>query len=157
MKRERLSTIVRGSFIAALYAALTLLAAPISFGMVQLRISEALCVLPYYEKSAIPGLFIGCLVANIIGGTGILDVIFGSLSTLLAAYLTFKMKSKFLAPLPPVILNGIIVGIMLHFTLGSPLILGMLYVAGGEMLACYGIGMLLMFAVEQAKVFRTKR
>ncbi len=156
MSKERVHFLIRGGLIAALYAALTLVAAPISFGMIQLRISEALCVLPYYEKSAIPGLFVGCLIANIVGGNGVLDIVFGSLATLLAAYLTSKTKNKFLAPLSPVLVNAVVVGIVLYFAIGTPLFLGMLCVAGGEILACYGIGLLLMFGIEQVRLFKVK-
>ena len=74
---------------AALYTALTLIAAPISFGNIQFRISEALCILPYFFPQAIPGLFIGCIFSNLFGGMGIFDIVFGSLATLLAAIFTY--------------------------------------------------------------------
>ena len=80
--------LVQGALIGALYAVLTLAAAPISYGLMQVRISEALSVLPYFTAAAVPGLFVGCIVANLLGGAALYDVIFGSLATLLAAFLT---------------------------------------------------------------------
>ena len=79
--------ITQGAVIAALYVVLTMVFAPISFGPVQVRIAEALCILPMFTPAAIPGLFIGCLIANLIGGGIILDVIFGSIATLIGAVL----------------------------------------------------------------------
>ena len=85
--------IVQGALIGALYAALTLVAAPISFGLMQVRISEALCILPFFTPAAVPGLFVGCVVANLLGGAALYDVIFGSLATLLAAVFTRWLKT----------------------------------------------------------------
>ena len=81
----RVLRITQGAVIAALYVVLTMVFAPISFGPVQVRIAEALCILPMFTPAAIPGLFIGCLIANLIGGGIILDVIFGSIATLIGA------------------------------------------------------------------------
>ena len=99
--------------IGAIYALLTLVLAPISYGVHQVRISEALTVLPFLNPFAAIGLFVGCLIANIFGGHGIQDILFGSFFTLIAGYLTYftsKIKSKklgmALAPLPPVIINA---------------------------------------------------
>ena len=91
--------------IAALYAALTIALAPISFGPVQFRVAEALTLLPFFMPEAIPGLFIGCLLANFTGGFGIIDIVFGSAATLLAAWLTYEMPNMWLAAIPPVIVN----------------------------------------------------
>lgn len=103
--------------IAALYAGLTMLLAPISFGALQFRISEALCILPFFFPSSVWGLFLGCALANIISTLGPIDIIFGSLATLLAAlgtmYIGKKGRTKLrcvLACLPPVVSNGIIIG-----------------------------------------------
>ena len=154
--------LARAGIIGALYAAITLLVAPISFGMVQFRLSEALCVLPYYDKSAIPGLFVGCLVANIVGGNGIWDVVIGSLATLLAAYLTSLMaksesKNKFLfVPMPPVLINGLLVGFMLHWVLGTGLLLTILSVSFGEAVVCYILGSGLMLLIEKNGLFAKK-
>ena len=83
----RTKYLTHAAIIAAVYVVLTIIFAPISYGQVQVRISEALTVLPYFTPAAIPGLFIGCIIANIYGGAGIIDIIFGSLATLFAAFL----------------------------------------------------------------------
>ena len=93
--------ITQGAVIAALYVVLTMVFAPISFGPVQVRIAEALCIMPMFTPAAIPGLFIGCLIANLIGGGIMLDVIFGSLATLIGAVLGYMLrKNRWLVPLP---------------------------------------------------------
>lgn len=138
MKKTRF--LVQVAVIAALYATLTIAFMPISYGQVQVRVSEVLTVLPFLTPAAIPGLFIGCIVANFYGGLGIIDIIFGSLATLIAAYLTYKMPKKLLAPLPPVIVNAIIVGVELNIISGAPLIATVLWVGFGEALACYILG-----------------
>ena len=107
--------------IAAAYAALSLLLAPISYGNVQIRVSEALTILPFIAPYTTTGLFIGCLLANLLNPLGInlLDVIFGSLTTLLAGLLTARCKHRWLASLPPILLNAVIVGGVLAFTSAS--------------------------------------
>ena len=104
--------------IAGLYAALTLLI-PTGFGPLQLRVSEALCLIPFAWAPASWGLFVGCLLANIASPAGALDVIFGSLATLIAARMTARMKNRWLAPLPMAVVNGLIVGAVLAYT-GAP-------------------------------------
>ncbi|MDI3535283.1 MAG: hypothetical protein PWQ82_1648 [Thermosediminibacterales bacterium] len=141
--------LVKIALIAAIYAVITIVFAPISYGPMQVRISEALTVLPFFTPLAIPGLFLGCIAANIYGGYGIYDIIFGSLATLIAAYLTYMMPKKILAPLPPVIVNGIVIGAMLHFILNVPLLITILNVAVGEFIACYIIGYPLMWIFER--------
>ncbi|MCK5758688.1 MAG: QueT transporter family protein [Clostridiales bacterium] len=140
--------ISRAAVIGALYAALTLALAPISFGLIQFRIAEALTVLAFYTPAAVPGLFIGCLMANIVGGLGIVDIIFGSLATLIAAYMTYKIKNKFLAPLPPVLINALVVGPIVAFYVAVPFYLGMLYVGLGQLVVCYILGLPLLIALK---------
>lgn len=134
--------LLQAAIIAAIYAALTLVLAPISYGPMQVRVSEALTVLPALTGAGIPGLFVGCLVANMLGPYGIFDIVFGSLTTLIAAFASYKLKDKpLLVPLPPVIANGIIIGGMLHFAYGVPgLWACMGWVALGELVACYVLG-----------------
>lgn len=145
--------------IAALYAALTLLLAPISFGPVQFRIAEALCILPFFFPCSIWGLFVGCILANLIGGYGILDIVFGSLATLGAALCTSGIRNKPLAALPPVIFNGVIVGALLAWTLAkstflrSFLVFG-LQVAGGEAAVLYVLGLPMLYLLPRWKYFR---
>jgi uncharacterized membrane protein len=137
--------------IGAIYAILTILFAPISYGIVQVRVSEMLMVLPFFTPAAIPGLFVGCIIANIFGGFGLLDVIFGSLATLLSAFLVSKIGNKYLAPLPPVIVNAIIIGLVLHVVLDLPLYLTVLWVGFGQLIACYGLGLPLLLLLEKRK------
>ena len=146
---------VRGAMLAAVYAALTIALAPISFGAFQFRAPEALTVLPWLYPEAIPGLFIGCLIANLFGGNGVLDVVFGSLATLAAALLSRRAKSRWLAPLPPVVVNALVVGAVLRYALGLPFWLTAGSVGLGQLGACYGLGMpLLLFLIRTGKKSR---
>lgn len=134
MFRKLLTTrsLCLSAIIAALYAALTLLLAPLSYGAIQCRVSEAMTLLPLLLPQAIPGLFVGCLVANLYTGM-LTDVIFGSLATLIAAVGTYLLRKKpLLAALCPIVSNGVIVGLVLSLTQGLPLALTMLEVAVGE-------------------------
>ena len=143
------SKIVRVSVIAAIYVVITIACAPLSYGLTQVRISEALTILPFILPESVLGLFLGCFIANIYGGIGIIDVVFGSLATLFAAYLTSKMPSPVLAPLPPVLVNAVIIGYVLYYTLGYPLLPSMLYVGLGQFLSCYLIGLPLLFLLKK--------
>ena len=149
----KLKYLLQASAIAAIYAVLTILLAPISYGPMQVRISEALTILPCFTPAAVPGLFVGCLVSNLLGPYGIIDVICGSAATLIAALLSyFLRKHKWLVPLPQVIVNGIVIGGMLHFAYGVPgLFVCMLWVAAGQALSCYLIGMPLIKIFEKHK------
>lgn len=144
---------VQGALIAAIYAAVTLLLAPISYGLMQIRVSEALCILPLFTPAAVPGLFVGCLLANLIGGMGIYDVVIGSLATLAAALLTLllKKRSPWLAPLPTILINALAVGAMLAYLVGvgESFAVCALYVGAGEAIACYILGMPLYFALKR--------
>ncbi len=145
----------RAAMIAALYAGLTILLAPISYGMIQVRVAEMLMVLPFFTAAAVPGLFVGCLVANIYGGYGMPDIALGSLATLLAAYLVTKIKNRYLVPMPPVIINALVVGLILHLVLGLPFFTAAAWVGLGQLLACYGLGLpLLMILEKQSHIFK---
>ncbi|MBN1624082.1 MAG: QueT transporter family protein [Clostridia bacterium] len=148
MKDIKPAFLARAAVIAALYAALTLALAPISYGLVQFRVAEALTILAYFTPAAIPGLFIGCLIANIIGPYGILDIVFGSIATLIAAIATYKIKNRYLAPLPPVLANALIVGPLVAYFVNVPFYMGMLYVGLGQLAVCYGLGLPLILALE---------
>jgi uncharacterized membrane protein len=141
----------RAAMIGAVYAIITILFAPISYGLVQVRISEMLMILPFFTPAAIPGLFVGCLIANIFGGFGLLDIIFGSLATLLSAFLVSKIANKYFVPLPPVIVNAIIIGLVLHVVLDLSLYLTILWVGFGQLIACYGLGLPLLLLLEKRK------
>jgi uncharacterized membrane protein len=150
MNKTRFKTrfLAEAAIIAALYAVLTI-AIPGGSGQIQVRVSEALTILAFFTPAAIPGLFLGCLTANIFVGAGLYDIILGSLATLLAAYLTGKMPSKYLAPLPPVIINAVAVAIILKLSVNAPLLITMGFVALGELIACYGLGYPLMIFLQK--------
>ena len=148
----RTGSLSRAALIAALYAALTLLLAPISYGEIQLRISEALTLLPILLPEAVPALVVGCLLANILGGATIFDIIFGTLATLLAALCTRKLRKNMLAAsFMPVLFNGVIVGAVVHFCYAPviPLPLCMLSVAVGEAISCMLLGPVVLRAVQR--------
>lgn len=138
-----------GALIAALYAVLTILLAPFSFGPIQFRVAEALTVLPYVFPQAVPGLFIGCLVANIYGGLGPIDIFGGSFLTLIAALLTLWLKrynTPWLAPIPPIIINAFGVSLYLHVLADVPYWLTVLYIGLGQTGACLVLGLPLLYA-----------
>ena len=137
--------------IAALYAAMTLLLAPISYGPIQLRLSEAMTLLPILLPQAVPGLFVGCLIANLYTGM-LTDIIFGSLATLLAAIGTYLLRKKpVLAAACPVAANAVIVGTVLSLSFNLPVALTMLEVGIGELGAVL-LGMLILSGIKRAKI-----
>ena len=150
----KLRNTVNAAAIAALYTLLTVCFAPISSGLIQCRISEALCVLPYFTPSAVPGLFVGCALSNLLMGAPLPDVVFGSFATLLAAICTWRMRARvprFLAPLPSVVINALIVGILLVRVYGVdvPLFAACVYAGAGQALACFGFGVPLMSVLSR--------
>ncbi len=144
--------ITRAAAVGALYAALTLAAAPISFGLVQFRVSEALCVLPWMIPEAAWGLFVGCILSNVIGGYGMPDIVFGSLATLIAALATARIKKKWLACLPPVISNAIIVGAVLSLAMGVSYPVSAAYVFAGEAAVMYILGLPLLMLLTKSSI-----
>jgi len=148
---DRLNYWIRAAMIGAIYVVLTLLFAPISYGMIQVRVSEMLMVLPYFTGAAVPGLFVGCMIANIFGGHGMLDIVFGSLATLISAHVVTKIENKYLVPLPPVIINALIVGKILSVVLEMPFYLTATWVGVGQVVACYGLGLPLLLYLEKRR------
>ncbi len=155
----RLRKLCRAAVVGALYAAVTLLLAPISYGNPQCRISEALCILPWFFPETSWGLFVGCLLANLLGGNGPLDIIFGSLATLIACLITARIRLRGLALLPPVIVNGVMVGAMLAYVItpdsfwaSCPVFAA--EVAVGEAVAMYVLGLPLSFVLERIPYVR---
>ena len=159
-KKTRLMT--ESALIAAVYVALVLLFKPISFGAIQFRIAEALCVLPFFSLSAVPGLALGCLLGNFFSGAAMPDVIFGTFATLLAAILSYKLRtvSKWLVCLPPILANAVIVPFVLQYAYGVTDGYFFLFatVGIGEILAVGVLGNVLLLALEGKKelIFRTK-
>ena len=160
-KNNLLSTkgLVTSGIIAAIYVALTIIFAPISYGMIQFRISETLTVLPFFTPYAIPGLFIGVIISNFANPNGlfIIDIVIGSLSTLIAAYLTYKAKKKWHAIIPPIVVNAIAIGIMLYFLLGLvgqvPVYIPILWVFLGQTAVLLVFGYPFMILLEKYKEY----
>lgn len=143
--------LTQAAIIAAAYAALTLVLAPISFGVVQFRLSEALCVLPYFTPAAIPGLLVGCLISNSLGSSvGLIDVLLGSAATLIAAVAS-RFMPKYLVPLPPIISNGLIIGTMLHTVNNLPFWPTVCTIMVEEAVVCYAAGIPLMLLLDKYK------
>lgn len=135
--------------IAALYAGLTILLQAFSFGAVQVRVSEAMTLLPLLTPAAIPGLAIGCFIANLICSTW-QDWVFGTMATLIAAILTRKLrKNVYLAAAMPVLANALIIGPMLYWMFGGSWLLNILTVGVGEAIACFLLGIPLIKSLEK--------
>ena len=153
MKENKLTrNLTQGAMIAAIYVVLTVTLAPISYGPIQFRISEALCILPYFTPAAIPGLFIGCLLSNLIGTAAALDVIFGSLATLIGAVGSYALRrTKWLVCLPPILANTIIIPWVLRYAYGSSNLIpvAIVTVGLGEIAAIGVLGNLLLHLLER--------
>ena len=152
MKNKKLIYLTQAAMIAALYVALTYVFAPFSFQEIQVRISEALTILPVFTPAAVPGLFVGCLLGNFLGGAVLPDVICGSLATLVGAYFTRKLRNAhpFLAPIPPIVANTLVVPFVLRYaySVDLPVPLMMLTVFLGEVISCGILGLLLYYALR---------
>lgn len=161
MKNKKAYFITQAAVVAAIYVVLTLAinAFDLASGAIQVRISEALTILPYFTPAAVPGLFIGCLLSNLFTGAPIWDIILGSLATLLGALGTYLLKKqKWLAPLPPIVANVLIIPPVLHFAYGLPggIPFFMLTVGIGEVISCGFLGMPLLFLLQKYRnvIFR---
>ena len=159
-RRQSTLFICQAGIIAALYVALTFVFAPISFGAVQVRIAEALTILPIFTPAAIPGLFVGCLIGNFLGGGIILDIIFGSIATLLGAIGTYLLRKKnpIFGTIPPIVANTLIVPFVIKYAyadeMALPLI--MLMILGGEVLSCGILGGMLGLSLKKTKLAFSK-
>ncbi len=162
--KSQTQKLTHAAIIGAVYAALTIFLAPISFGPVQVRLAEALTVLPFLFPQSIWGLWIGCMIANIYGGLGPIDIFGGSTLTLLAALSTYylrRLNKPILAPLPPVLFNALGVSAYLHFLVAPPEItflelehlpvywLFVFTIGFGELAACYGLGYPLLLTLQK--------
>lgn len=140
---------LRGAVIAAIYVALCAGLPWISYGMIQFRVAEALTVLPILYVEAIPGLYVGCLLANIIGGFGVWDIFGGSFVTLLAALVTYRFRASFVAYLSPVVLNSLLVSAYLTFVVGgAPYYAWAGWILLGEGAVVFGLGVPLVRALR---------
>lgn len=167
--KSKLVPLVQGGMIAAAYTVTTLLLAPLSFANLQFRASEALTVMPVFTASSIPGLTVGCILSNAVGVAtganiaGWLDVLLGSLATLMAAVCTRLLRKveffglPLLSLLPPVIFNALIVGGELAVVYGLPFWLCALEVGAGELGVCLILGIPLMIAMQRTNLFANGR
>ena len=155
MKNPRTAKLAQGAVIAALYVALTIVFAPISFREVQVRIAEALTILPLFSGAAVPGLYIGCLLANFIGGAAVPDIIFGSLATLIGAIGTRMLRNRkpVLGTIPPILSNTVIIPFVLRYaySVELPIPILMLSLFIGEVLSCGVLGMILYYALNRRR------
>ena len=158
MRKFTTRELTLAALVAALYAVMSYFGNifGLTYGGIQCRFAEALCVLPFFFPCTVPGLFVGCLITNLMSSVGPLDMVFGSMATLLAATWTARMPNRSLAPLPPVICNGIIIGAMIAWYEAGfgpgfwPMFAwNGITVAIGEAIACYGLGGLLLSALEK--------
>lgn len=159
---KKILKVIRASVIAALYVSLCLVFAPISFGPVQIRISEALTLLAVLCPEAIAGVTVGCFLANMIASAPI-DMVFGSLATLAAGIGTYRLRAyrtkgfAIVPSLPPIIINAVVVGAvltLLYFPSGSPLavwLMNMASVGAGQVVSCGVLGVLLVYLIEKNK------
>ena len=146
--------------IAALYVVLTWFSALFGLSgqnLIQVRLSEALCILPYFTPAAVPGLAIGCLISNLLTGAHVLDIVFGTLATLLGAIGTRLLRKwRFLTPLPPILANTIIVPFVLRYAylmvhVAMPLLF--LTVAAGEIISVGVLGTFLLLALQKRSAY----
>ncbi len=151
MKTKRLT---QAAIIAACYIVLTFIANSLGLanGAIQVRFSESLCVLPAFTPAAIPGLFIGCLVSNILSGCVIFDIVFGSIATLIGAVFTYLFrKHKYLSVIPPIISNTLIIPFVLKFAYGLPAGISYFFITVGigEIISCGVLGTLLVMYLKK--------
>lgn len=151
---KKVSFLTRAAVIAALYVVLTMIANALGLAnfAVQVRFSEALTILPFFTPAAIPGLFVGCILSNILTGCLPLDIIFGSLATLLGAVGTRMLRrNKWLAPLPPIAANTLIVPFVLAYVyrFDGSIPFFMLTVGAGEIISCGVLGMMLLITLQK--------
>jgi len=168
--RQQVRKLIFAASIAGLYAALTFVIAPIAYGAFQFRVSEFLTILPFFFPLAVPGLFVGCIIANILSPYGFVDMVIGSVATLLAALCTMRLgKSdrseyisvKAIACLPPVLFNAVFVGALIaYFMVGAgdadnfwtAFVVNALQVGFGQLVIVYIIGLPLMIYLPKMGV-----
>lgn len=154
MKDKKTLFLTEAAMIAAIYTVLVLIFQPISFGPIQFRIAEILTVLPYFTPAAIPGVTIGCFLSAVLTGADILDMIFGSLATLIAAILSYKFRRyKYLVPVPPIVLNALIIPWVLRYAYFAEesIPFMMLTVGAGELIVVGIIGLAVLLILDKVK------
>ncbi len=160
--QTKLRKLCLAAVVAALYAVLTLALPMLSYGPVQIRFSEALTVLPFLFPETVPGLAVGCFLANLLGSPYALDMVFGTLATLVAAIWTSKCRRRWFAPLPPVLANAVIIGAEIAVSsagFGTRAFWiswgwNAATVGFGELIACYLLGLLLLHFLPRIPYLR---
>ncbi len=161
MRKFSTKYLAYGAVVAAVYAVLTI-NLPFQYGEVQYRVAEAMTVLPFLFPWATPGLIVGCFLANLIGSPYVLDWVFGTLATALGCFLTERMPNKWLAPLPPVLCNAVIVGGEIAFSMAGGFggsfwtlyAVNAVSVGFGELVVCYILGLGLLAVLPKIKALR---
>jgi len=158
MQKISVLFVTQAAVIAAMYVVLTFVSSSLGLasGEIQIRLSEMLCILPAFTPAAIPGLFLGCLLSNLLTGCTVIDIVFGSLATLIAAVLSYQLRNHkypLLVTLPPVVTNMIIVPFILKFSYGIPLPIPVMMatVGIGEVISCVLLGSVLYFALDKRR------
>lgn len=152
MKNSKILYMTQAALIAAIYVVLVYIFKPISFSYIQVRIAEALTILPYFTPAAIPGISIGCLLGNLLTGADIFDIVFGTLATIIGAVGSYLLrKQKFLVPIPPILANSLIIPWVLKYAYGMPLSIPfmMLTVGVGEVISCGILGIMLLLVLNK--------
>lgn len=156
--RKTIKFITLSAMLAAIYTAATIAMGSLGFGPIQFRVSEALTLLPFLFPQSIVGIFLGCVLSNILVSPYMLDIVLGSLASLVAAIWTSKIKNKYLAPLPPVLINAIVVGFIIAFSASGNKLSGIglqIFLANavsvgiGQAAVCYGLGIPLIAALQK--------
>lgn len=159
MNHKNVQLMTQAAMIAAIYVVLTMIANAMGLASyaIQIRFSEALTILPFFTIAAVPGVTIGCLISNILAGGALPDILFGTIATLLGAIGTYclRKKSKWLAPIPPIVANAIIIPPVLYYAYGiTPVWFSFVTVTIGEIICCGVMGMALLFALmKYRKIF----
>lgn len=144
--------IVINAMIASIYAVLTLVISPIAYSEIQFRLSEIMVFLAFYNRKYIPGLVAGCVIANMFSPMGLLDVVFGTISTVIVCIAMYKIKNRYLAATAGAIITGLIIGGELWYAYQIPYIINAIYVAIGELIVLI-IGVLVFKMLERNKRF----
>ena len=159
MKKNKVSQLTLGALVGALYVVFTIImsALGLSSGIIQIRLSEALCIIPCFTPYAIGGLFVGCIIANFLSGAVMLDIIFGSIATLIGAIGTYLLrKNKYLAVLPPIISNTLIIPFVLSYVYNfeGSIAYFMLTVGTGEIISCGFFGIILYNFIKKHNLIK---
>jgi len=159
MQKISVLFVTQAAVIAAMYVVLTFVSSSLGLASseIQIRLSEMLCILPAFTPAAIPGLFLGCLLSNLLTGCTVIDIVFGSLATLIAAVLSYQLRNHkypLLVTVPPVVANMIVVPFILKFSYGVPLPIPVMMatVGIGEVISVMVLGSVLYFALDKRRV-----